>query len=333
MSVVSSKDPAPNTSALFARTSRLAERVIVPLNDAAIQGSGDRPAFFCVHSVSGAAGSDLADLARRLEPAVRFYGIQAPFQKMANADFSASIESIADHYTGVLVEFQPEGPYLLGGHCAGAIIALEIANQLRTLGREVRLLIAIDAVPENTRAELPPWNPLYLMEVIGNWPGWIWNELITQNWALRTLARRVTRNAVLLGRAVTGRRRGERLRGGYAIDEYMELSRYPPDQRYFINRLYGALFFYTPAIHPGRVVVYEAKIKPLIYSPQMRRTWSAIAPQTEFVAIAGNHLTMLQAPFVESLSQDIGRRIASAFRPREAAPDNPRGAASIEHPS
>jgi thioesterase domain-containing protein len=65
----------------------------------------------------------------------------------------------------------------------------------------------------------------------------------------------------------------------------------------------------------------------------MRRTWSAIAPQTEFVAIAGNHLTMLQAPFVESLSQDIGRRIASAFRPREAAPDNPRGAASIEHPS
>jgi thioesterase domain-containing protein len=301
------------TGGLFARTSRQAERVLVPLNEACADPAMSRPAFYCVHSVSGTAGSDFAEMAARLSRAVRFYGIQAPATQMASSEFATSVESIAAVYTDTLMAFQPEGAFLLGGHCAGAIVALAMADGLRARGREVRLLVAVDGVPENTGAELRPWNPLYLLELVGNWPGWILNELLSRNWAPRTLIERVVRNAVLLGRAMTGRRRGERLRGGYGIDDYMDLSRFPPEQRSFINRFYAALFSYVPAIHPERIVVYEAKIKPLIYSPQMRRIWRAIAPGAEYVSIAGNHLTMLREPFVTDLARDLAERIEAAL--------------------
>jgi hypothetical protein len=83
-------------SALFARASRNSERVILPINDNAFEKNDSlRPAFYCVHSLSGAGGMDFHHLAKRL-PSLRFYGIQAPPKKMADAEFGGSVEEIAD---------------------------------------------------------------------------------------------------------------------------------------------------------------------------------------------------------------------------------------------
>jgi thioesterase domain-containing protein len=43
---------------------------------------------------------------------------------------------------------------VLGGHSTGAIIALEMAQQLLARGREVSLLIILDGVLFNTGAEI-----------------------------------------------------------------------------------------------------------------------------------------------------------------------------------
>ena len=71
-----------NTNALFAHASRNSERAIVPINDCALDTATPRPAFYCVHSASGVAGTDFLDLAKCLEPTIRFYGIQAPPKRM-----------------------------------------------------------------------------------------------------------------------------------------------------------------------------------------------------------------------------------------------------------
>jgi thioesterase domain-containing protein len=39
---------------------------------------------------------------------------------------------------------QPKGPYLLGGHCVGGVVAFEMAQQLTREGEEVRLLALLD---------------------------------------------------------------------------------------------------------------------------------------------------------------------------------------------
>src|ERR1700750_790476 len=81
-----------NTSALFARVSRNSARVIVPINDASLHDDGRRPAFYCVHSASGVAGTDFMELAQLLNTDVRFFGIQAPPKLMPQDDFGQSIE-------------------------------------------------------------------------------------------------------------------------------------------------------------------------------------------------------------------------------------------------
>jgi len=64
----------------------------------------------------------------------KFDGLQVP----------PTIEAIAAAYIKAMRVVQPEGPYLLGGFCAGGLIAYEVAQQLRAEGQEVDLLILID---------------------------------------------------------------------------------------------------------------------------------------------------------------------------------------------
>jgi acyl carrier protein len=111
----------------------------VPFNE---QGSG--PAFFCVHSMGG--DTHYRRLAQLLGPEQRFYGIQIP-PELRTLEFTSSVEGMASRYVEELLTFQPEGPYLLGGRSAGACIALEMAQQLRSHGHEIGLLVSIDGAP------------------------------------------------------------------------------------------------------------------------------------------------------------------------------------------
>jgi thioesterase domain-containing protein len=40
---------------------------------------------------------------------------------------------------------RPNGPYVLGGHCNGALVAVEMASQLVAEGEEVPLVVVLDA--------------------------------------------------------------------------------------------------------------------------------------------------------------------------------------------
>ena len=42
----------------------------------------------------------------------------------------ASIEEMAAERLPLILEAQPEGPYLIGGHCNGALVAFEAARKL-----------------------------------------------------------------------------------------------------------------------------------------------------------------------------------------------------------
>jgi acyl carrier protein len=97
-----------------------------------IQPNGSKPPFFCVHAIGGEV-LNFIDLARHLGPDQPFYGLQAPSSQDAHDD-DTSIEKMAAYYLDVIQEVQPEGPYLLGGLCAGGVIALEMAQQLHQRG-------------------------------------------------------------------------------------------------------------------------------------------------------------------------------------------------------
>jgi thioesterase domain-containing protein len=302
-----------NTNALFAHASRNSERTIVPINDCAGATDAPRPAFYCVHSASGVAGTDFLDLARLLEPSIRFYGIQAPPKRMPDIEFGASVESLADHYAAALNKFQPEGPLLLGGYCVGAVIALAMADKLRELGREVGPLLMVDGVPENTGVALSRWKLRYWFELARNVRGWLTHGDLMRNRTLHSLLWSISNNATAIGKRAIGLKRGQKLGGGYAIEGIMDVSRYQPVHRSFVNRLFQALFDYRPKSYSGSVIVYEATVKPLLYLPQIGLIWQKFAPQAEIVKVVGTHISMMHDPYVGSLANDMRKRITEFF--------------------
>jgi thioesterase domain-containing protein len=104
-------------------------------------GGLKRPFFYMhVHWIGGAFYS--FTLARDLGSDQPLYVID-PY-KFDSLQVPPTIEAMAAAYIKSIRTVQPEGPYLLGGFCAGGLMAYEMAQQLRAEGQEVDLLVLID---------------------------------------------------------------------------------------------------------------------------------------------------------------------------------------------
>ena len=232
---------------------------------------------------------------------------------MPDFEFGRSVESIAEYYADALEKFQPVGAFLLGGYCVGGVIALAMADTLRARGREVGPLIVIDGVPENTGVLIRRWAPNYWIDLARNARDWINHGDLMRTRTLRSLMWSITNNAYAIGKGALGLKRGQKVGGGYGIEGIMDVSRYQPDHKSFIDRLIGALFSYAPASYAEEVIVYEATVKPLLHLPQIGRIWRKFAPRSEVVGIVGTHISMMHTPYVETLARDMSIRILNYF--------------------
>ncbi|HEX7175267.1 MAG TPA: amino acid adenylation domain-containing protein [Pyrinomonadaceae bacterium] len=135
---------------------------LVPINP-----NGLRPPFFCVHPATGSALC-YVHLARHLGPDQPFYGLQAPGLDGDQQPLS-DIEEMARHYIDALRTVQPEGPYYLGGHSFGGVVAYEMAQQLGRVGQEIALLAILDTMAPSGPAPSPPEldDTMMLCEIAG----------------------------------------------------------------------------------------------------------------------------------------------------------------------
>jgi thioesterase domain-containing protein/acyl carrier protein len=107
-----------------------------------IQTTGSRPPFFCIH---GAGGNVLIyrELSERLGADQPFFGLQSQGLD-GTLPILRTVEEMASLYLKEIRRVRPYGPYLIGGYCGGGTIALEVAQQLRALGKDVALLALFD---------------------------------------------------------------------------------------------------------------------------------------------------------------------------------------------
>jgi thioesterase domain-containing protein/acyl carrier protein len=105
-----------------------------------IQRGGSLDPIFCVHSQGGDVGY-FSRVAQYMGDEQPFYALQA----LAPTDLTeyVSIEEMAAHYLSEICKVRRFGPYHLGGHSFGSVIAFEMAQQLVRQGREVGLLALI----------------------------------------------------------------------------------------------------------------------------------------------------------------------------------------------
>lgn len=108
-----------------------------------VYSANDGPKIVFVHTAN--TGSDAYyQLADRIGDTMSFAVIE-PYNLYHPDDVRHSIRDIASNYVRILKEYQPNGPYILGGWCYGGVVAHEMACQLRKAGEEVQHLIMLDS--------------------------------------------------------------------------------------------------------------------------------------------------------------------------------------------
>jgi thioesterase domain-containing protein len=109
------------------------QRAIVPL-----QQNGALVPVFAVPGHNGDVFCYRA-LAQSLGDQQPFFGLQAPGLD-GEVEPLERIDELAAYFASQIRGFQPQGPFIIGGFCAGGTVAFELAQQLLAIGETVAFL-------------------------------------------------------------------------------------------------------------------------------------------------------------------------------------------------
>ncbi|MBQ0751670.1 MAG: polyketide synthase dehydratase domain-containing protein, partial [Roseovarius sp.] len=266
---------------------------------------GPKTPFFLVAGMFGNV-LNLRHLAHLLGEDRPFYGLQARGLYGGAAPHDDLTEAAAD-MIAELRQVQPHGPYLLGGFSGGGITAYEMAQQLRTAGEEVALIVMLDT-PLPQRRPLSRRDRLMIQ----------WQELkaggplYPLRWAARRLAWEITKRQPK-PEAVTDTHQFH--------DSAIEAAFYRAIAKYQVRPWAGALHLFRPPlvgkwqVSNGRWVSSErAYVMP-------DNDWAGFAPQVQVTEVPGTHDSMVLEPNVRVLAARL-RRVIEAAEVAQTMPDH-----------
>ncbi|MCC6418844.1 MAG: amino acid adenylation domain-containing protein [Gemmataceae bacterium] len=131
------------------------ESSIVPLRE-----EGANPPLYMIAGVGGHVFT-FHKFARLLGADQPVYGVKAIGVDGATEP-PETVEEMAAHYVREITAQRPQGPYLVSGYSIGAIIALELALQLRDLGHRVDAVVVFDVFAPGYPRKLPLMRRLWM---------------------------------------------------------------------------------------------------------------------------------------------------------------------------
>jgi amino acid adenylation domain-containing protein len=260
--------------------------VIVPL-----QPAGRCPPLFLMPKLNGSPWI-ARGLLRHLDP-------QRPVFALGLADENApwgervTLEEIAGHCVAALREAKVDGPLHVVGHSFGGIVAYEVARQLHAAGMEVGRVVIIDSwleLPGNSlRARLRN-----LAFFFANLPRWVFQFVFKRSPAVQLFAvrRRFRSWRRRAGSLITREPAVKRL------DWSMDRQDRPEQLRKRMDTYFSALQSYVPGPYSGRVLLFRAKVRPLLHGLTPDLNWGRfVTGPIEVIAVPGNHHSILKANY------------------------------------
>lgn len=257
-----------------------------------IQPKGNKQPFFCVHPAGGHVMCYFK-LAQYLSADQPFYGLQA--QGFYGEEPLTRVEDMASLYIQAIQEFQPQGPYQIGGWSFGGVVAYEMAQQLHKQGQEVSLLAILDSyVPilldKNKKIDAP-----YLVGALSRYFGGMLGQdnLITPDEIKHLIV-------------------DEQI--NYIINKAIKVKILPPSSqnRRIVDVLVGTLkatYSYIKQPYPGKVTVFRAKEKHLM-APDPTLVWVELfsimdAEDIKIIDVPGTHYTLILEPHIQVLAERL----------------------------
>lgn len=258
------------------------------------------------------------NLAQHMPCEVTVYGIEP--RRLPRVPLAHTrIEDMARCYIEEIRTKQPHGPYLLGGLCAGGVIAYEMARQLKAAGELVQLVAILDAARPLARkrsGRLSKERARRLGEMLSG-ARKEQSRLAGRAWFLtKALSRKL---ASFTAWQVTSRMRRLAMRARFRLLHSLLLRRAPWPAylpRLTVRDIYdSAEARYLPgSLRDAGVVLIRARTGEGDDTPHREVYvdetfgWSSIAPGIEVIDVEGGHSSMLQEPYVESLASALTGR-------------------------
>jgi len=265
-----------------------------------VQAGGSRTPFAFLHGDYTGGGFYCAELAPLLGADRPFYALNP--HGLDGDPVPRSIRAMAASFLPALRAAQPVGPYLVGGFCAGGLVALEVARMLRAQGQQVDLLVLINPPLAGARSR----RAQRLFDRLGALAGLDADRRVDLYLRLQR-AERDLLDLAHAGRAaqvgalrVAGRRAGAqliRLAGiGRRVGGIANATATRADgllcelDRSDVDRRYGwAITEYDPRPYGGRVALIWPRDEAAA-SEDPTRGWRRIVPHAEAHVTPGTHL-------------------------------------------
>ncbi len=254
-----------------------------------IRGGVATPLFF-VHPVGGTVLC-YQRLALLLSPDQAVYGLQAR-GLFTEEESGSRIEEMAADYVKALRVVQPNGPYLLGGHSVGGVIAFEMSQQLQKRGQEVALLALMDS-----------WAPAHIPEQ---------DDVMLLAQFAQELHLPISTDELLQ------RHPDEQLT--YLLEQAQLAHALPPDlgiqQARRLFHVYKnnarAIRSYVPQLNQCRITLFRAA-EQLTGTHDPASGWRSLtAQEMSIYDVPGNHFTMNREPHVRTLAERLQNCINQA---------------------
>jgi acyl-coenzyme A synthetase/AMP-(fatty) acid ligase/thioesterase domain-containing protein/acyl carrier protein len=200
-----------------------------------------------------------------------------------------TIPELAARYVARLVEIEPEGPYVLGGHSLAGIIAYEMALQLRQRGGDVALVFMFDTYGPGFEAE----------RIFHHQRG----RMLRQLFRLR--GREQLRFALDLARQIPVK--AERLARQTARRFNLEL---PLTRRQRENKFYKGV--YHPPASDLPVLLFKASQDMAPRNPDKSMGWNSVVQGgVRIETVEGEHASILKGHGAEQIAAVLRRELAA----------------------
>ena len=254
------------------------------------------------------------NLARRIPDGYGVFAIEP--RRIAGVPLAhAKIEDMAAFYVEEVRKNQPHGPYLLGGLCAGGVIAYEMASQLVRAGESVELVALLETATPKAPERRRRITEQRLVRL---------KDAITQARKLDGPVKRVGVIAGTVGRKVVNAliwkisQSGER----WWVHARFRLLREVLARKRAWPRLVPELtarqiYDSAQARYVPQPVVIASVVLARARKGEGDETpyryiyaddtfgWNSLVNEIKTIDVDGGHSTMLQEPFVESLSKAL----------------------------
>ncbi|AZC31801.1 Siderophore biosynthesis non-ribosomal peptide synthetase [Pseudomonas chlororaphis subsp. piscium] len=212
-------------------------------------------------------------------------------------DDTTRVEAIASELIVDIRRVQPHGPYRLGGHSFGGLIAFEIARRLASQDEQVTLLAVVDSIP--------PGQTEQQTTMKRSWPNSRWAAEIGNSFAQLTGADLAFEESEF--HRLDDVRQVEllhtRLVAAGAVPEELELSEFANRVRAFIA--HSLADYHLTTLYPGPMSLIVANDdKDGIDRDELINGWrKAVAGDIAVIRLPGDHIGIMRYPFVRRLTE------------------------------